>query len=163
MKISTRARYGTRAMLDLALHYGEGAVMVRDIGERQQISIRYLEQLLFSLKLAGLVSSERGMRGGFTLAKAPSKIKLLDIVQVLDGSIAPVRCVDEPDLFCRSAYCATRDIWVEVKAAANKVLDSVTLADLVDRQQEKEKLATRKGKAAISAMNARCGEEPDGK
>jgi Rrf2 family cysteine metabolism transcriptional repressor len=162
MKISTRARYGTRAMLDLALHCGEGAVMVRDIGDRQQISTRYLEQLLFNLKLAGMVSSSRGMRGGFTLAKAPSEIKLLDIVQALDGPIAPVRCVDEPSLFCRSEYCATRDIWVKVKEAANKVLESVTLEDLVKQQQKKKTQATRKGKSAVSAMNSKCGEDQSG-
>ena len=150
-------------MLDLALHSGEGAVMVRDIGARQQISTRYLEQLLFSLKLAGLVSSERGMRGGFTLAKQPAEIKLIDIVQVLDGPIAPVRCVDEPSLFSRSSYCAVRDIWVEVKEAANKVLESVTLADLVKRHKQKVKLAAKKGGKATTAMKARCEEDDNGK
>ena len=159
MKISTRARYGTRAMVDLALHCGEGAVMVKDIGERQQISTRYLEQLLFSLKLAGMVSSSRGMGGGFTLAKPAAEIKLLDIVQALDGPIAPVRCVDEPDLFCRSEYCAARDVWVQVKEAANKVLESVTLEDLVNKQKSKETTATRKGKSALSAMKSKCGDD----
>jgi Rrf2 family cysteine metabolism transcriptional repressor len=146
-------------MLDLALHSREGAVMVKDIGERQQISTRYLEQLLFSLKLAGMVSSSRGMGGGFTLAKAPSEIKLLDIVQALDGPIAPVRCVDEPSLFCRSEFCATRDIWVKVKEAANKVLESVTLEDLVKQQNKKETQATKKGRTAISSMKSKCGED----
>jgi Rrf2 family cysteine metabolism transcriptional repressor len=158
MRISTRARYGTRAMIDLALHCGDGVVMVRDIGKRQQISNRYLEQLLFNLKLAGMVSSTRGMGGGFTLAKPASEIKLLDIVQALDGPIAPVRCVDEPSRFCRSEYCATRDVWVKVKEAANKVLASVTLEDLVKQQKEKQAKATEKGARAVSHMNARCGE-----
>lgn len=158
MKISTRARYGTRAMMDLALHRDEGAVMVKDIGKRQQISARYLEQLLFSLKLAGMVSSSRGMGGGFTLAKPASEIRLLDIVQALDGPIAPVRCVDEPDLFSRSGCCAARDVWVQVKEASNKVLASVTLEDLVNRQKSKEIEATGKGNSAISPMKSGRGD-----
>lgn len=157
MKISTRARYGTRAMMDLALHRDEGTVMVKDIGKRQQISARYLEQLLFSLKLAGMVSSSRGMGGGFTLAKPASEIRLLDIVQALDGPIAPVRCVDEPDQFSRSGYCAARDVWVQVKEAANKVLESVTLEDLVNRQKSKETGATRKGRSAVPSMKSGRG------
>jgi Rrf2 family cysteine metabolism transcriptional repressor len=158
MKISTRARYGTRAMLDLALHQGEGPVMVKDIAQRQQISSRYLEQLLFTLKLAGMVRSTRGNRGGFTLAKKPTQIKLLDIVETLDGSIAPVGCVDEPDLYPRSRFCAAHDVWSEVKKAASKVLQSITLEELAKRQLEKEALAKKSGKPAIKAMCAKCGE-----
>ena len=158
MKISTRARYGTRAMLDLALHQGEGPVMVKDIAERQQISSRYLEQLLFNLKLAGLVRSTRGNRGGFTLAKKPSQIKILDIVETLDGSIAPVGCVDEPDLYVRSQFCAAHDIWCQVKKAASKVLQSITLEELAQQQQGKEALAKKIGKPAIKAMYAKCRE-----
>jgi Rrf2 family cysteine metabolism transcriptional repressor len=158
MKISTRARYGTRAMLDLALHQGEGPVMVKDIAERQQISSRYLEQLLFTLKLAGLVRSTRGNRGGFTLAKKPSQIKILDIVETLDGSIAPVGCVDEPDLYLRSQFCAAHDIWCQVKKAASKVLESITLEELAQQQRGKEALAKKIGKPAIKSMYAKCRE-----
>ena len=79
MKISTRARYGTRALLDLAMNYGKGKVMVKDIARRQQVSPRYLEQLLFTLKLAGMVKSVRGTGGGFILAKSPQEIKIIDI------------------------------------------------------------------------------------
>jgi Rrf2 family cysteine metabolism transcriptional repressor len=161
MKISTRARYGTRAMMDLALHRDQGAVMVKDISKRQQISARYLEQLLFSLKLAGMVTSSRGMGGGFTLAKPASEIRLLDIVQALDGPIAPVRCVDEPGMFSRSDYCAVRDVWVQVKEAANKVLESVTLEDLVKRQKSKETGTAGKDRSAVSSMKSRRGDEHD--
>jgi Rrf2 family transcriptional regulator, cysteine metabolism repressor len=159
MRISTRARYGTRAMLDLALHYdGGGTVMVKEVAERQQISPRYLEQLLFTLKLTGMVRSTRGTKGGFSLSKHPSEIKLIDIVEALDGSIAPVGCVDEPDQYARSCYCATHDIWVEVKNAASKVLSSVTLEDLANRQKGKETLATQIGDQAVEAMNSKCRE-----
>lgn len=159
MKISTRARYGTRAMLDLALHHGEGSVLVKDIAERQQISGRYLEQLLFTLKLAGLVRSSRGTRGGFILAKPPSEIKLLHVVEALDGSIAPVACVDEPELFARSQYCATRDVWVELKNAARQVLESITLEELAERQRRKTELAKINGAPALAAMKAKCNED----
>lgn len=158
MKISTRARYGTRAMLDLALHYDQGTIMVKDIAERQQISGRYLEQLLFALKLVGMVRSTRGTKGGFTLAKSPSEIRLIDIVEALDGSIAPVGCVDSPDLYVRSCYCASHDVWAEVKQAAEKVLASVTLEDMVNRQKAKEEQAKKIGETAIAAMYAKCRE-----
>lgn len=159
MKISTRARYGTRAMMDIAMHSHEGPVMVKDIAQRQQISPRYLEQLLFNLKLAGFITSVRGVRGGFLLARPAKNIKLLDIVQALDGSIAPVSCVDQPDLFARSKYCAAHDLWCEIKMATHKILNSVTLADLVLKQKKKEELAQKNGAIGLQKMNAKCTEE----
>ena len=158
MRISTRARYGTRAVLDLALHYDGGTIMVKEVAERQQISGRYLEQLLFALKLVGMVRSTRGTRGGFMLARPPSEIKLIDIVEALDGSIAPVGCVDSPDLYARSPYCAAHDVWAEVKEAVSNVLSSITLEDLVNRQKGKEEQAKQLGETAITAMHARCRE-----
>ena len=159
MKISTRARYGTRAMLDLAMNYGQGPVMVKDIAARQQVSPRYLEQLLFAVKLAGLVKSVRGIRGGFMLARPPSKIKLLQVVEALDGSIAPVSCVDQPEQYIRSPYCAAHDVWSEVKKAAEVVLDSLTLEDLAIKQKHKEKEARETGAEALKAICGRCGED----
>jgi Rrf2 family transcriptional regulator, cysteine metabolism repressor len=138
MKISTRARYGTRAMLELALNYNAGVVMVKDIADRQQISSRYLEQILVALKAAGLVKSERGVHGGFMLSKPPSQITLLDIVQTLDGSVAPVSCVDDPDFHHRVPFCAVRDVWVDVKQAIADTLASISLQDIVNRQCDKE-------------------------
>jgi len=139
MKLSTKGRYGARAMLDLALHYGEGPVLLKDIAKRQQISERYLEHLIVSLKVGGLVNSMRGARGGFTLAKPPSQIRLSKIIQIVEGSIAPVECVDDPKICSRAGHCVTRDIWAEMKKAMYGVLESITLADLVQRQREKEK------------------------
>ena len=139
MKLSTKGRYGARAMLDLALHYGEGPVSVKDIAERQEVSERYLVHLMVSLKAAGLVKSMRGARGGFSLAEPPAQIKLSEIIQVLEGSIAPVECVDDPKACSRSERCVTRDIWAEMNRATSEVLESTTLEDLVQRQREKEK------------------------
>jgi Rrf2 family cysteine metabolism transcriptional repressor len=140
MTISTKGRYATVAMLDLALHYGEGPVMVKDIAGRYDLSSRYLEQLLISLKVAGMVRSARGMHGGFALARPPSQVRLSEIIQATEGSMAPADCVDTPEAFPRTAHCAVYDVWVEMKAAVNQVLESVTLQDLMERQRRKWEL-----------------------
>ena len=138
MKLSTKGRYGARAMLDLALYYGEGPILLKDIAKRQQISERYLEHLILSLKAAGLVKSARGARGGFILAKPPSQIRLIEMIQILEGSIAPVDCVLDPKVCSRASLCVTRDIWSEMNRAMSGILESTTLQDLVERQKEKE-------------------------
>ncbi len=148
MRISTKGRYGTMAMLDLALHYGEGPIMVKDIARRQHISERYLEHLLISLKVSGMVRSARGTHGGFTLAKPPSQIKFSEIIQVTEGSMAPTECVDNPETYPRAALCAVYDVWVEVKAAINGILESTTLQDLLERQSRKEAIAGYKAEEA---------------
>ena len=139
MKLSTKGRYGTRAMLDLALHYGEGPIQLKDVAARQQISERYLEQLVLSLKAGGLLKSVRGAKGGFILARPPSEIKLIEIIQTLEGSICPVACVDDPNLCSRVDTCVTRDIWGEMGKAMTQILESQTLQDLVERQKQKVK------------------------
>jgi len=125
--------------VDLALHYGEGPILLKDIAKRQQISGRYLEHVIVSLKVAGLVKSMRGARGGFSLAKPPFQIRLSEIIQVVEGSIAMVECVDDPKVCSRADLCVTRDIWAEMKKAMNGVLESTTLQDLIERQREKRK------------------------
>jgi len=142
MKLSTRGRYGVRALLDLALHSGEGTVLLKDIARRQEISLPYLEHLIAPLVAAGLMKSTRGARGGVLLLKPPAEIKLSEVVQLLEGSIAPVDCVDNPALCHRSALCVTRDIWIEMKSAMSQVLDSTTLQDLVERQKGKGQTET---------------------
>ena len=137
MKLSTRGRYGLRALLDLALHRGEGSVPLKDIAWRQEISLPYLDHLITPLVAAGLVKSTRGARGGVLLLKSPADIKLSEVVQFLEGPIAPVDCVINPALCHRSAFCVTRDIWVEMKEAMSQVLDSTTLQDLVERHRQK--------------------------
>ena len=138
MKLSTRARYGTRALLDLALHSGEGPVLLKDIAQRQQISSMYLEHLITPLVAAGIIRSIRGARGGVWLDKPPQEIKLLEVVRLLEGSLALVECVNDPKCCPRSGFCVTRDIWGELKQAMNGVLESTTLQDLVERQKRKE-------------------------
>ena len=137
MKISTRGRYSTRAMLDLAVHFGKGPVLIRDISRRQRISKGYLEQLFIPLRSAGLLRGIRGASGGFTLARPPAEIRLSDIIRATEGSTAPAVCVDEDNLCAQSSECVTRDVWSEIKRACDKVLESMTLQDLVEKQTAK--------------------------
>ena len=145
MTLSTRARYGTRALLDLALHQEEGIVSLKDIAAREQISLMYLEQLIRPLIGAGMVRTTRGPKGGICLVKSPQEIKLNKVVQLYEGSSAPVQCVDNSEICPRSELCVTRDIWGEMKKAIDGVLESTSLQDLVERQN-------RKGKPAFSLI-----------
>ena len=137
MKLSTKGRYGTRAMLDLALHYGEGPINLKEIAERQQISQRYLEHLILSLKTAGLVKSIRGSHGGFMLARSPSEIAMSQIIEALEGSLCPVECADDPGSCSRAEQCVTRTLWEELNRAMNQVLESKNLQDMVEQYREK--------------------------
>ena len=138
MKLSTRTQYGTRALLDLALHWRRGPVQLKDIALRQNISLHYLEHLIAPLKGAGIIRSTRGAHGGVQLAKHPREIKLSEVIQLLEGSITPVECVDNPERCPRSDLCATRDVWGEMKKAMDGVLESTTIQDLVERHNKKE-------------------------
>ncbi len=138
MKLSTKGRYGARAMVDLALHYGQGYLLLRDIAKRQHISEKYLEHIVTSLKVAGLVKSFRGAHGGYTLAKPPTQIKLAQIIKTLEGSTALVECVDDPECCPQAGLCVTRDVWTEIKRATDEILESISLKDLVEKQRRKE-------------------------
>ena len=138
MKLSTKGRYGTRALLDLALHQREGPALLKDIARRQEISLQYLEHLITPLIAGGIVRSIRGPRGGVSLAKSPEEIQLSEVIRLLEGSIAPVDCINNPGICSRSSFCVTRDIWGEMKKAMDGVLESTTLQDLVERQKRKE-------------------------
>jgi Rrf2 family protein len=137
MKLSTKGRYGTRALLELALHYGEGPIPLKDVARSQQISLQYLEHIVTPLVAAGIIRSTPGARGGVWLAKPPHEIKLSEVIELLEGSIAPVECVNDPGYCSRSELCVTRDIWSEMKEVINGVLESTTLQDLVERQKRK--------------------------
>jgi Rrf2 family protein len=128
--------------LDLAVHQGEGMVLLKDIARRQEVSLPYLEHLITPLIAGGLVKSTRGARGGVLLVKPPAEVKLTEVVQLLEGSIAPVDCVNDPRVCSRSVSCVTRDIWMQIKDAMIQVLDSTTLQDLVERQRQKEQTET---------------------
>lgn len=142
MKLSTRGRYATRALLDLALHHDEEPVLLKDIARRQQISLSYLEHLVAPLIAGGIVRSTRGAKGGVSLARPPEEIRLDEVIQLLEGSIAPVECITNPGVCSRSESCVTRDVWSELKRAINGVLQSVTLQDLVERQKRKQQSET---------------------
>jgi len=139
MKISTKGRYGTRLLLDLALHIDEERVLLKDIAQRQDISLLYLERLVSPLVAAGIVRTTRGPRGGVSLAKSPEQIKLSEVINLLEGSTAPVECINDPMVCDRSGICATRDIWDELKKKMDSVLESITIKDLVERQNQKIK------------------------
>ncbi len=138
MKLSTRGQYGTRALLDLALRETEEPVPLRGIALRQQIPLQYLEHLITPLIAAGILRSIRGAKGGILLVRAPEEIKLSEVIQVLEGPIAPTECLDNPGICDRSAFCVTRDVWDELKRAMEGVLESTTLQDLVERHRKKE-------------------------
>jgi len=137
MKLSTRARYGTRILLELSLHWGEGPVLLKEIAQRQQIPLSYLQQLIGPLVKAGIIKTTRGARGGISLLKPPKEVILSEVIKLLEGSIAPVACVDNPELYPRSDTCVTHDIWAEVKRAMYGVLESTSFEDLVERQKQK--------------------------
>jgi len=137
MRISTKGRYGTRALLDIALCQSENPVQLKAISERQQIPLHYLERIIALLVRAGLLKSTRGPSGGITLGKSPEDISISEVIGVLEGSTAPVECVDDPDACPRADSCVMCDIWTEMKEAVDGVLESVTLQDLVERHQEK--------------------------
>lgn len=137
MRISTKGRYGARLMLELALYYGKGSVLLKDIAKREEISEGYLEHLLPSLKAAGLVNSSRGAHGGYTLAKTPSEITLREVVQALEGPLSPAECVHTPNVCQRVQSCVTRDIWKKLGEKISQTLESVTLKDMVEMQKNK--------------------------
>jgi len=138
MRLTTRGQYATRALIDIALHGDDTPVSLRDIAQRQQISQQYLEHLIAPLMAAGIMTSTRGPKGGVSLARAPEDVRLDEVIELLEGSVLPVRCVGNPDVCQRSHLCATREVWDELKKAIDGVLSSVTLRDLVERQKSKD-------------------------
>ena len=126
-----------RLMLDLALHEGEGPVLLREIAKRQEISEKYLWQLINPLKAAGLINSLRGAHGGYVLAKKPAEINLKQILAVLEGSLCLVDCVENPLGCDRSPGCITRDVWSEASKGILNVLESMTLTKMVEGHLKK--------------------------
>ena len=138
MKLSTKGRYGVKAMLDLALHNSEGQISLKSIAERQNISENYLEQLFASLRKAEIVKSIRGSQGGYNLAHEPKNISVGDILRALEGSLAPVDCVSDIDpVKCeRSEACVTKVIWEKIRDGVNSVVDSISLENLIEEHQK---------------------------
>ncbi len=140
MKLSTRTRYGIRAILELAKNHGKGPLQIKIIAQRQDISAKYLEQLIAILKSAGFVRSFRGSKGGYMLAKAPNEIKLNDVFNALEGPTATVECIENENYCARIADCVARQVWVQLQEAIDNVLKAITLQDLVDRTKDKRTL-----------------------
>jgi len=135
MRMSTRGRYGVRAMIELARHEGHGPTLLKDIARAEGISAEYLEQLMVPLRTAKLLRSVRGAKGGYFLARPPDQIRLKEIISALEGDLMPVHCVAEPERCVRASTCAAREVWSEVAEAIDKVLTRITLADLAARQE----------------------------
>ena len=135
MKISTKGRYALRMMLEFAMHPGE-CTKISQVAARQQISVKYLEQIVTILCRAGYVKSVRGAQGGYLLSRDPSQYTVGQILRLTEGSLAPVACLDDPDHPCsRSKRCATLKVWEKLSEAISQVVDNITLADLVEEQK----------------------------
>ena len=142
MKLSTKGRYGVKAMVDLAIHHGEKPVSIKIISQRQDISEYYLEQLFSPLRRAGLIKSIRGAQGGYILNKLPEEIKVSDVMNVLEGPIEISECVDTGNCD-NSECCATRLLWTKIKDSIDEVMENITLKDIVeDYERMKDKSST---------------------
>ncbi len=142
MKLSTKGRYGVRLMIDLAGHYGEGPVLLRDIAKRQAISEKYLSNLINPLRSTGLIEATRGVHGGYVLGKAPSEINMRDIVQAVEGPLCLVDCVEKPTVCSRASLCIAHDLWKETAEGMARILGKYTLDDMVKRQKAKRESAS---------------------
>ena len=149
IKLSTKGRYGTRLMQNLAQNYNNGneAVILKSVSDNEEISIRYLEQIVIPLKISRLVKSIRGAGGGYTLARHPSEIKVSEILHALEGSCCLVDCVEDPDYCDRIPICASYDIWKEASNLLKNYFDSITLQDLVKLSDKKNAKGKAKSKA----------------
>lgn len=141
MKISTKGRYALRMLLDLAKHREDGYIALRDIAERQQISKKYLEQIIPILNRSDFLLANRGFQGGYRLAREPKEYTVGEILRLTEGSLAPVACLDRNPIECeRAETCATLPVWKGLYQVVNEYLDGITLQDLLDQQ-------TKDGKA----------------
>lgn len=139
MKLSTRTRYGMRAMIELAQYEGKRPLQLRTIAERQDISLKYLEQLMTMLRSAGFVRSVRGAKGGYVLGKALDEIRLSDIFRCLEGPVTTAECIENKDYCERATNCIARRVWQRVEDAIDNVLESITLQDLLEQARKNGK------------------------
>lgn len=149
IKLSTKGRYGTRLMLNLAQNYDNGneAVILKSVSDNEDISIRYLEQIVIPLKISRLVKSIRGAGGGYTLARHPSEIKVSEILHALEGSCCLVDCVEDPDYCDRIPICASFEIWKESSKLLRDYFEGITLQDLIKISDKKNAKGKTKSKA----------------
>ena len=136
MKISTKGRYALRLLLDLAIHWNDGYVALKDTAKRQMVSKKYLEQIVPPLTKAGLLRANRGYQGGYILTKPADQYTVGEILRVTEGSLAPVACLEREINDCpRAGECMTLSVWEGLYRAVTDYLDSVTLQDIIDRNQ----------------------------
>lgn len=140
MRLSSRGEYGVRAMIYLALNYNQGFIPLSKIASAEDISQQYLEQIFAGLRRSGLILSNRGVKGGYTLALPPQSIYVGDIIRVLDGPITPVECVsnegNEDECRCgKSENCLARNLWLKLRDHINQLLDGITLQDMLNWKQ----------------------------
>jgi len=140
MRLSTRGRYALRMMLDIALHPEEGSVSLKSVAMRQDISLKYLEQIAAPLVRDGLLRATRGARGGYQLTRPPEDYTVGVILRTIEGSLSPVACVELGEAFCsRVGECATAEVYRRIDEAIDNVVDGITLKDLTVIQEEKQK------------------------
>ena len=138
MKISTKGRYALRMLIDLAEHEGDGFIALKDIAERQNISKKYLEQIVPILSRSGILRTNRGSQGGYALAKEPDHVTVGEILRLTEGSLSPVACLDgDPAQCTRSADCPTLPVWQGLNRVINEYLDGITLRSILDSQRER--------------------------
>lgn len=137
MKLSTKGRYALRLMLDIALQPTDEPVSLRDVSGREEISMKYLEQLVPSLTRAGLLRSVRGVGGGYVLTRRPEEYTVGEILRAAEGDLIPVECAGNGQYCQRAARCVTIEVWQDIAKAIDSVVDTRTLADLIHRYEEK--------------------------
>jgi len=133
VRVSTKGRYGLRTLVDIALHQSKGAVTLNDIAKRQEISVKYLWQVINPLKTSGLLSVTRGAKGGYALARRPDEIDMLEVVSTLEGPLSLVECLSSEDVCDRIDTCVARSVWMEVNQTVAKALKGITLAEVLRR------------------------------
>ncbi|MFA5014979.1 MAG: Rrf2 family transcriptional regulator [Actinomycetota bacterium] len=138
MRVSTRARYGLRLMVEIALSYKKGPILLKEISKNIDVSEKYLSQIIIPLKGKGLVNTYSGAHSGYILSRPPSEIKLKEIVEILEGDLSLIDCVNNPSVCNRVSTCVTRDIWTEIGDKISEVLSSYTLGDLVKMCMERK-------------------------
>jgi Rrf2 family protein len=136
VRVSTKGDYGVRALVELAHHFGQGPLQSAEIAARQGIPEPYLDQLLTTLRRAGFIRSVRGPQGGHALIREPADLKLSEVVAVLEGSLSPIACLDEPNGCGKPGVCSQREVWEAVRDATQKILDGVSIGDLADRERQ---------------------------
>jgi Rrf2 family cysteine metabolism transcriptional repressor len=152
MKLSTKGKYGVRAVYEIARHEGKGPISIKEISERQGISFSYLEQILHKLGKAGLIESVRGPAGGYLLARKPAELTIGDIVRTLEGPIALTHCLEpgeEGDCY-QAEDCVARMVWTRVGAKIEEALDSISFQDLLQQEQQRETVLKPKKRLVLT-------------